>query len=499
MLNKKTLGLLAIIFLLAFSLKLYFSLSNKNFSSDEAYFSLRHSQYIKENLLPMTYDGLSYSGREISYPPLFHYLLAFISFLMPLELAAKILPAFLTSLTSIIVFLLSYELTKDSNSSLIAALLSVFIPIFFTRTLNSASPLSLAIPLFLLALYCLIKLREERTYLTYFIFIAVLFPLAHSSSFLLLLTMIIYSMTLLSEGFVVRRTLKEAIIFSSLAILFIQFLIFKDAFLSYGLSIAWQNAPQDVLASYFNDINLAQSIYNVGILSTIFGFLAILLIIFTSRKDSHMLLVSSVLAVLILVFSRLMLPIDGLVFLSIILAVLSSISLSRLSSYLNLSKLAGKKKYFSYSILVLAIFLSFLPSILASRQVMREVPADADIEALAWIRDNLEGDFIMAALPEEGNFIAYLTGKKNLADTYFVLAPDAEKRINDLSRLYQTTSEFEALDITQRNNIEFIFLSEKAKKKYNINDLVYYGSSIKKCFDRRKYEDFGKIYQVRKC
>lgn len=498
MLNKRAYSYLLIILALALVLRIYFSFQSGYFSSDEAYFNIRHTQYILDNGMPMTYDELSYSGRQIQYPPLFHYLLAIFSLIFPIAVVAKILPAIFAVAASFVIYLISYEITKDNIAALFSALFSSFIPIFFQRTLNSASVYSLAILMFFLMIYCLIKLREERAYLVYFVFLSILLPLTHPVSFLFLLSLFIYSLTLVSENLIIRRPLKEAIIFSMLSILFIQFLIFRKSFLTNGPSILWQNIPQYVLDVQLSKFSLTQSIYSIGILSAILGSIAILFIIFTSRKDSHILLVSVVLSTLASILVRLISLEDGLLFLSLTLALLSSIAISKLLSYLDITKIASKKNYVVYSIILLSLLLFVVPSIFTARDTMALVPEKIDIEALEWIGNNLEGDLVIAAMPEEGNLVSYYTGKKNVADEYYVLAPDPESRLQSLESLYKTGSEFEALDIAQNYNIDIIFISEKAKSKYGIEDLPYL-PGVRRCFDRRKYDDFAKIYQVRKC
>ncbi len=498
MLNKRAYSYLLIILVLSLALRLYFSLQSSHFSSDEAYFHTRHVQYILDNKVPMTYDPLSYSGREIPYPPLYHYIIAAFSWLFKVELILKVLPAIFAVITSLIIYFIAYELTKDKIAALFSSLFSAFIPVFIATTLNSASIYSIVMPVFFFIIFCMIKLREERTYLVYLAIFSILFPLMHSSSFLLLLSMVVYSLILVSENLLIRKTMKEVMIFSALAILFIQFLIFKKAFLTYGISILWQNTPDNILASYLQSFSFTQAVYGIGILSSVLGIVAIFLIFFTSRKESHILIVSIFLSTLVAILSRLLSPGDGILFLSLTLAILSSLTISRLLSYIDISKISRKRNYFIYSIILLSLVLAVFPSILAAGSAMRDVPAEIDIEALAWIRDNINDTITIAALPEEGNLIANLANKSVVADSYYLLAPDPGERIMALSRLYESKSEFEALDITQRFGIDFIFVSEKAKSKYNITDLGYI-TSVKRCFDRRKYEDFGKIYQVRQC
>ena len=128
--NKRAYSYLLVILALALILRIYFSFQSSYFSSDEAYFNIRHTQYILDNVKPMSYDELSYSGRQIQYPPLFHYLLAVFSLIFPIAIVAKILPALFAVATSFVIYLISYEMTKDNVAALFSALFSSFIPIF---------------------------------------------------------------------------------------------------------------------------------------------------------------------------------------------------------------------------------------------------------------------------------------------------------------------------------------------------------------------------------
>src|SRR3989344_5680073 len=87
---------LILIFILVFAFRLYFVFQSNNFSSDEAYFHLRHVNSILSEGKILFYDELSYGGRFVLYPPLFHMLLAYLTFGNLLLL--KILPALFASL-----------------------------------------------------------------------------------------------------------------------------------------------------------------------------------------------------------------------------------------------------------------------------------------------------------------------------------------------------------------------------------------------------------------
>ena len=104
--GKSTKYWLIAIFLIILSLRLYLAFSIPNFTY-ESYFHLRQVDNIINTGMPLYYDELSYGGRELLFPPFFHYFAAIFALIIPLELAAKILPNLLIASMPFIVYLIS--------------------------------------------------------------------------------------------------------------------------------------------------------------------------------------------------------------------------------------------------------------------------------------------------------------------------------------------------------------------------------------------------------
>ena len=79
---------LLIIFIVILVTRLILAFSTPNFTYD-SYFHLRQVEEIKETGLPNYQDELSYGGRVLRFLPLFHYTMAFLSMMIPLEIIAK--------------------------------------------------------------------------------------------------------------------------------------------------------------------------------------------------------------------------------------------------------------------------------------------------------------------------------------------------------------------------------------------------------------------------
>ncbi|MAG50354.1 hypothetical protein CL621_01775 [archaeon] len=493
---KKEFVLLILIFLLTLSLRLFFVFQTDFFSEDLAYFHLRNTENILETGKPIYFDGLSYSGRPVLYPPFSNYFLAFFSLFLPINLVAKLIPEILISSLVIIVYLISKELTKDVRASLLTALMAGFIPLFASKILNTISIYSFVLPIFFFMIYCMIKIREERSYLPYLVIFSVLLPLTHSTAFLIVFSLIIYFLLVISESWNLRATNKEAIFFVILTTFLIQFLIYKEAFLLYGFNTIWSNTPVQLFLEYFKDINIMTILYEVGILPVVFGFIAIFFGLFRKKRNDLFLLGGVILSTLLLLTLKLISIADGLLFLGLTLVILSSLTIKNFFNYLKLTKFSHLQKHFSVILVILVIVSLAIPFVISANKTVKNIPTEKDIEALLWFKLNIEEEAVVLAPLEEGHLISQITKKSNVLDDLFLLAPDPGERLEDVDQIYTTKSEFKALDLLQKYDVDYIFLSEKTKEKYNITELSY--AVDKKCFRIRKYEE-PKIYQVREC
>src|SRR3990167_7373257 len=104
--------LLFIIFILVLGFRLYFSTQTDNFSSDSAYFNVRHTEYINLHLKPMINDELSYGGRNLINSPVYHYFLSFFN-AFDKTIAFKIIPELLLALLIIAVYYIAESITKN--------------------------------------------------------------------------------------------------------------------------------------------------------------------------------------------------------------------------------------------------------------------------------------------------------------------------------------------------------------------------------------------------
>src|SRR3989344_1794725 len=478
--------LLLFIFIFVLAFRLYFVFQSKNFSSDEAYFHLRHINYILENNKILFYDDLSYGGRYVLYPPLFHILFAYIT--LGSMLLLKIFPAVFASLLVFAVYFIAKYITNDKKTALFTSLLVSFVPLYITETLNNLSPYSLVIPLIFFMLYCLSKI-DNQLYLWMFILSSLLLPFLHATAILFLLTILIYLIISKSEGLELTKLKKEAMLFSVAVIILIELIIFKKAFLQYGLDIIWQNTPVNIFADEFKSLNVFGIIFGVGIVQLIFGLFGLYYGLHKLKKRLVYMTSSLILGIFVLLLLRLIPLSVGLMFLGISLAITSSLTIKFIFEYFEQTKLFNYEKYFTYMFLFLVLFLSIIPIYSIANKVSPVF--DQTIADMEWINNNVREDATVLAPLQEGNLIISLAKRKNVADSEFLLAPNALKRSEDIKIMYTVGSEAIALGLMHKYNINVIYESDNLDKIYGKYNLAYLNN--KECFN----EIMWRIYEVR--
>src|SRR3989338_5269156 len=432
--------ILIIIFLLTLIFRLYFAFSIESFSSDESYFHYRLINYIKENKLPMLYDQFSYGGQAIYYPQLFPILMAIFSF-CPVFL--KIFPALIASCLVIIVYLIAKKITNEDNSSLLTAFLAAFIPIEIHKSVNQIS----------------------------------IYPI--------LLIIILLN----TESLFISRYKKEAIIFSFFLVLLINFLLYKTLFLQHGLNIIWQNIPDSLFATYFKNLNVLEGIYLIGALPIILGSLGIFFGLFKEKKDSIILLTAAILATLFLVSIKVLSIQIGFLFLSVFLVTISSLTISKIYTYLSLTKFSSFKKYVTYLIIILIIGLAFIPSYFVAKSLPNY---DHQVDSFKWIKENTPLTATIVVPLELGNVLTAISDRKNIIDDNFLVSRNAEERFNDVNEIYNTALEIKALEALNKYDANYIYFDDYIADKYKITRLRYVESEKEKCFEVIKND----VYKV---
>lgn len=213
---KKEYVILLAIFFTVFASRLYFSLQSDYFSDADSYFVLRQIESISENGKPLLEDPLSYGGRTLLFSPVMHYIYSFFYSFKPEVITLKIISNLFASTIVLTAFLVSFYIIKNKGLSLVIALMTGFLPVYYENTVNSLNIFSIFMPLMLLCIYFLLKLKSNlNKYALWTISTTFLLIILTPISIVFILGLFIFLLILYIEGIKLAKAEIE-IVFVSL-------------------------------------------------------------------------------------------------------------------------------------------------------------------------------------------------------------------------------------------------------------------------------------------
>ncbi|MFC1741190.1 hypothetical protein ACFL3V_01495 [Nanoarchaeota archaeon] len=482
--------ILAAIFLLALAFRLFLAFQTQNFEVGDAYFNYRQVESIKDTGMPTYIDELSYSGRTRIFPPVYYYILSAFSFLIGTIFALKIIPNILACILIIIIYYIVLEMTNNRSIALFCAFTSAFIPLFFAKTLNSASILSFTLPLMFYVLYCFMRIKE-RKFLHHFLFFSFVLSLTSAISFLFVFALLIYLVLVKLEYQLKNRLELEAILFVIFLMIWINVLVYKKAFLFHSYALIWQNIPLQVLASYFKQVDIVASVTNIGLIPLMLGIYAIYRYMLKERDKRTYLLMAFALAVAFLLWFKLITLDIGLMFLGAILIPLLGQTMNLLFKYVEMTKVSSYKWLFWIPLFVMVLLTSIIPSVAKASVVIEESLHDDEMRALVWLRENTPEDAVILSTIQEGNLITSIAERKNVADDDFVLIRAPGDIFDDIGRAYTTILKTNAVELMNKYDVDYVYFSPRAKAEFDMESLKF---AEKDCFEL-VYDDNIQVYR----
>ncbi len=491
------------IFLLTLTVRLLLAFLIPNFTY-ESYFHLRQVEHITQTGLPLYYDSFSYGGRELIFLPFFHYFMAFFDLILPLELAAKLIPNILMALLTIIVYFISKKITNHDTSSLIAAFIAGFLPVLATP--NHFVPETLFLPLIFFTIYAFLRCSDaseirrpagrvylnlpEKKYLYLYLTSFILLSLTSSATFLIIMGFGIYLLLSFLEERQIKTEEKEVMLFSLFMFIWLQFLFFKKVLITSGISFIWQNIPPKIILEYFPHLSIPNAIVLVSVIPFLAGIWVVYQSLFQVKSRKMFLLISLVIATTILAWFRLLRFNLSLSFFGITLAILFALFYQDLAMYVEKTKLSSLRKYLLPLTLILLV-ITIVPLTIGTA-LKQSTPSIKEIAAFKWIKDNTPKDAGVLSTLEEGHLVTYYSQRHNFMDDQFTLIDNIETRFNDLNNAYITKFQTQALSIFDKYKIQYLVLTPTAQLKYDIPGFNYLGEG---CF-KKHYDEETKIYQV---
>ena len=443
----KTHTYLLLIFIFGIAFRLFFIFQAPGLSYD-SYFALRQVEHIEEYGFPMYTDSIS--GRSYAFAPLYYYVLAVPYMIFHSTLVLLIINNIIAATLVFVIYLISKYLTDDDRSSLIAAFLSIFSPIYLSETTFNLTPISLVMPLMFLA--SLNFFKPNKNYL----FLAMLLPLIHPISILLVISLAIYYFIAKTEFINLIKGYTELLFFYSLLIIWITILIFKEGLLLHGPKIFWQNAPDVILNNYFLNVPLIDAFSGIGILTLLIGTFSCYRCVFVKGSSRvHYMTMFGILSILLILLR--VIPYEyGLIIIGIILTIFISTFFSSFDDYLSFTRYA-KMRILFVALLVLVLSLSsFFPSLIFINKTL--IPSESDADMLNHLKTSTGSNSVILGPPEYYHLIAYVAERSPLIGYDYLLSRDANNLFEDYEKIYKSTSDFEVISLLDDYNVDYIII-----------------------------------------
>lgn len=476
---RKEVLLVGLIFVFVLALRLYFAFQTPYFSDSESYFSLRQVESITESGFPVFEDELSYNGRDSIFLPLFHYIVSFFALFMPSWIAVKLIVNILASLIVFPVFYFVKYKTKKEGVAIFSSFVSAFIPVFLFNTVNSFSPYALTIPLTIILMLSFLKINQTKDPLIFvsgFIFLL----LIDTSSYLLLLAIMLYLVFSWSDNLKIGRSEIELILFSIFVTVFSYLIIFRKVLLVHGPLFIFGNTPDLLFDNFFRNVDIIEALFGIGIIPFLSLFVAAYLYLSRTKKKSVYLPLCFSIVVSVLLLFKLMPMTLGLMYLGTMSVILFGEVFSTILDYYDRMKISYLKLLFYIIFCVLIIITSIIPSIYVLERSSLSLSNDTRINAFSYIKEDMNDNSVVIASPELGHMITHFSGAKVLIDQNYLLIEDVNERFDDMRFIYTSAIGTAAMSRMDKYSVEYIILDDSIRELLNISYISYIDDE---CFD----------------
>lgn len=477
--------ILVVLFLLAISLQIFFAFQTDTFSSDESYFHIRQVEHITENVSPLIFDDLSYGGKYIYSPHLFHLFLAIFVFLFG-SIAFKIIPPLMVGSLIFVVYGIANRVSENKNAALFSASIVAFLPIFLNTTLNQISIKPFSILFVFLLLFFLVDIKK---YINWFIAFSIILPLIDPMNFLFMLALILYLILSKVETFRLSRLAKEAILFNILITIFLNLLQFSYVFYNHGIKAVYENIPTSSLVTYFQNLDVFLVLAGVGILVILLGVFGFTFGFLRENKPAIYLLSSVIITEIILLLLKLSSFVEGLFYLGIAFTIMASLSFLFLENYLNITKFVKIKSLIILVFVIIVLGSVIVPAYITANQIVEESVTADELAGFIWLNENTLNDSVILANIDEGHKITALAERKNVIDTNYLYS---ENRYDDVTLVFKTISQIKARFVLDKYGVDYFYVSKRALDSYGLENLNYIDDT---CFNKEFENEEVQIYK----
>tara|TARA_Y100000310_G_scaffold337591_1_gene425084 strand:- start:1198 stop:2598 length:1401 start_codon:yes stop_codon:yes gene_type:complete len=399
----------------------------------DPWFHARMAETVIENKTLLEYDALSMQGRDYSYAPLFHTILASFSILSSIQVISltPLLPILYGSIIVLLVFAFARRIFGSNSLALFSALAIAIMPLHLLRTAAYARPDSLAL-LIVPAIIFLIYTKKFLPATILVIPLVLLHPLSSLYLFLFLLTWMLVARVKRLD-FVHRKVFILMLVGVLVWLLWLYSLPFSP--LDYVSKVSLESV-ENVRPSFLNFF-------------TFFTFSWIFIIIGLLKFDLKKNLFLP--AWLLFSFFYGIFSSRLFIFVSIPAAIIAAGGFSLIFE--------KTRRYFPILIALLFV-LSIIPIMNEVNSTTRFINP-AEKKAMQWLQQ-IPIDSVLASQWDRGHPLAYLTGRQVVMDGYFEFAPQLDER-NESMKILASSSNCETLQAEKEKwGIDYFFVHNSA-------------------------------------
>jgi hypothetical protein len=401
--------------------------------------------------MPLFVDPLS-EGEKLYPLPLFSYLLAFSTLVLPEELAYALVPNALAVLLHAALFFLALELTNNRGLATLAAIASIFIPTYLAATLFTLSSLSLALPLLFLTLTLFIKLRKSKERRWHLLGATLALLLTHPVALILLPTLVLalaLATVRRANGLTIQY---EYALFATALIIWAHLLYYRDSILANGFRAFQANTPSQLMGVTYG----APNIFELGLAVGLIPFGLALYAAYkegVARHPGIQTTIALAASAVLLVALGAVQTTTGTILFATACIPLAAVGLQHLRSYARTLHRQALGHGAGIVLVALFLFTSGLSTVVAANAYEQTVSEDA-IVAARWLRENSLPSAIVLAEPQLGSLIAHEANRRPYLGTNYHAQTDSTTR---LAR-GETVLRGEGIpELTRETKIEYLF------------------------------------------
>ncbi|MBS3127889.1 hypothetical protein J4410_01995 [Candidatus Woesearchaeota archaeon] len=490
-LTKKQAGVLLIgLFLAVASLRVYLALSVPSLTSGDAYHHLGQIESLQSQSGSLFANDFSYRAPHFFLPG-YQYILSFFSHGFSVLLVLKVVPNIFIASLVFPMYLLIFLLSRVRHIALTTSFGAAFVPILWS-TLNTASPMTVTLPLILWLIYAFFRIKEHAFQVLYFTCLLLLL-IIHPSLFLILLGFLFYFVLLKTEKIGIIAADLEVILFSLFLVVWAYMLLFKKLFLAHGIAFIWLNLPQQLISDIFARFSILEGIYTISLVPFFAGIFSVYYFIFRRNYPQVYLMIAlSIITTLAIWFGFYPLQ-EGLMLLGLFLVLLASFSYTLLLNYAERIKYPYAYPLLSIAVLILIVFTSLVPSLQVAHANIEERISEEQVATLTFLREQTHPSAIVFADIQDGYLLSSLAQRRNVIEPNFLLSLDASERYQDMKRILSTLNPEEAYLLLDKYGVDYVYVSPSIL--FNPEAQILKFDEYPKCF-QLVYDKAYKIYYL---